>query len=963
MKTFFTLLIGLVLLSNQTVAQTAIDKTTGTSEAFVAISFEEIEEAAKTHDPINLREFRKPNPVVYRFDPEIDPALIIYEEQPGQIEPAVMRETSPMPNADFEGLDDSGNSIPPDVHGAAGPDHLMVTLNTQVRIQDRQGNNLSTMTLGSFWLSLPGSGTFDPKIVYDHYEDRWIFVACAGSEPGSSRIYLGVTENSDPTGTWFLYSYIADADNIVWFDYPSIGFNKKWIAVSGNMFGGANYRTVYVFDKHALYAGTPNSPYTRFATTQGFTIVPAYTFDNEVEELYMVSTGNGNQGGSGFIQQWKISGETENPQLTMMGFIGTPNPWSGWAGQNGDFLPQLGSAQKINSVDHRMWNVVYRNEKIWATHHIFLPAGNPNRTAVQWWELSTDGEVLQRGRIDDPTGEMSYAYSSIAVNAFEDIVIGHNNFSANQYASSAYSFRAHFDPPNSIRTSYQYKDGLAPYYKTFGGGRNRWGDYSATMVDPVNDVDFWVLQEYADTPLGNDRWGTWWAYLQIPFQTEPEFVADETLIPAGEIINFTDLTAGVPQTWEWHFEGGDPETSTEQHPQGILFANEGSFTVTLTTTNDFGTNTISKENYITTSTTLLPEVAFEAEAVLVCTGQTVKFYDQTNYLPREWEWTFTPSTVSFMNGTNAFSQHPEVRFDEADVYSVTLLASNLNGSVSETVFEMIRVGGLEMPYSQQFESLSFDDEGWTVENPDNQITWETIEVGGLNEITTAAFVDFYNYMAIGRRDRLISPPLDLRNFSNMNLTFKHAYAQRNANYSDSLIVYISDNCGQNWTRLFADAENGSGNFATHPLTDGFIPQNVWDWCGVEWGAGCITLNLNEYVGQTDIRIAFETFSFFGNPLYITDIRLGPTVNLDDHETYSAGIRLFPNPTDGRLTVRSATGQLEKVEILTATGLVVFRNENIDNQELNVNLTGLAKGVYIVKTSLAGQVYTERLMLK
>ena len=44
------------------------------------------------------------------------------------------------------------------------------------------------------------------------------------------------------------------------------------------------------------------------------------------------------------------------------------------------------------------------------------------------------------------------------------------------------------------------KAGEAPYQTIDGVGRNRWGDYSYTSVDPVNDIDFWTIQEYAASP-------------------------------------------------------------------------------------------------------------------------------------------------------------------------------------------------------------------------------------------------------------------------------------------------------------------------------------------------------------------------------------------------------------------------------------------------------------------------------
>jgi hypothetical protein len=36
------------------------------------------------------------------------------------------------------------------------------------------------------------------------------------------------------------------------------------------------------------------------------------------------------------------------------------------------------------------------------------------------------------------------------------------------------------------------------------GGSNRWGDYSATVVDPTDPNRFWTIQEIA---IGNNNWG------------------------------------------------------------------------------------------------------------------------------------------------------------------------------------------------------------------------------------------------------------------------------------------------------------------------------------------------------------------------------------------------------------------------------------------------------------------------
>ena len=102
-----------------------------------------------------------------------------------------------------------------------------------------------------------------------------------------------------------------------------------------------------------------------------------------------------------------------------------------------------------------------------------------------------------------------------------DVLIGYSRFSADQYASANYAFRYGSDPAGTLNDDTVLKAGEASYYKIFRT-MNRWGDYSATVVDPVNDRDLWTIQEYAETPIsGSDRWGTWWGMIPVDLDTTP----------------------------------------------------------------------------------------------------------------------------------------------------------------------------------------------------------------------------------------------------------------------------------------------------------------------------------------------------------------------------------------------------------------------------------------------------------
>jgi hypothetical protein len=115
----------------------------------------------------------------------------------------------------------------------------MVALNGRVRILSRAGVEISSVTLNAFFQSrlvTPQSYAYDPKLFYDPGAQRWVLVACADADRATASFLISASTTSDPTGTWRHYSFDVDAANQVWNDYPSVGFNKDWIAVSFNMF-------------------------------------------------------------------------------------------------------------------------------------------------------------------------------------------------------------------------------------------------------------------------------------------------------------------------------------------------------------------------------------------------------------------------------------------------------------------------------------------------------------------------------------------------------------------------------------------------------------------------------------------------------------------------------------------------------------------------------------------------------
>ncbi|MBI5652932.1 MAG: hypothetical protein HZC40_21160 [Chloroflexi bacterium] len=446
-----------------------------------------------------------------------------------EIAPArIPRDLSPAPENSFLALSDNNAIIPPDTMGAVGTAHLVTMLNSEVRIQDKSGTDITTLSLGAFWGK---SAPFDPRVVYDPFQNRWIAVVAADARATTSSVCFAVSESSSPTAGWYQACLDVSASNTLWADFPAIGFNKDWIIVTVNlvpMISGSWQGLVYAIHKTNFYAGAFEAYFWSDASTPLFQ-VPALMYDNSLDVVYLIE----NLGdAAGTLRKSLVTGTSGANLGLTIGTALVPSALGGWAEPQGDVLPQVGGARSIDVIDARIHNAVARTingvTSLWCTNNIGLPAGGaPTRYAAQWWELDANpysSTIYQQGRVQDPTATVSnggyhYAYPSLAVNRDGDMLIGFSRFSAFEFVSAAYAFRYSTDSANTTRDPIVFKAGEGYYEKTFGRGSNRWGDYSSAAVDPVNDINFWTIQEYAATPFGfgdgAGRWGTWWGYVKL----------------------------------------------------------------------------------------------------------------------------------------------------------------------------------------------------------------------------------------------------------------------------------------------------------------------------------------------------------------------------------------------------------------------------------------------------------------
>lgn len=83
----------------------------------------------------------------------------------------------------------------------------------------------------------------------------------------------------------------------------------------------------------------------------------------------------------------------------------------------------------------------------------------------------------------------------------------------------------------------------------------------------------------------------------IPSLISADFTVSDDSICKEESVQFTDLSYGNPTSWSWSFEGGTPETSTEQNPI-VTYNTSGNYDVELTISDGTSFSTLLQPDYI-----------------------------------------------------------------------------------------------------------------------------------------------------------------------------------------------------------------------------------------------------------------------------------------------------------------------------------------------------------------------------
>jgi PKD repeat protein len=345
-------------------------------------------------------------------------------------------------------------------------------------------------------------------------------------------------------------------------------------------------------------------------------------------------------------------------------------------------------------------------------------------------------------------------------------------------------------------------------------------------------------------------------------------------------------------------------------------------------------------------TNVAPTPAFTANYTSVCVGSTVTLTDKSTFNPTAWQWTITPNTFTYVNGTTAASQNPEVQFSAIGAYSVQLNASNAFGVDSLSLSSYINVvAPASITLTEDFQGSTWPPAGWRVESAGNAITWEPVFniIGSSGVTTNATYINNFDYSPVGGQDGFARIEVNLGSAVSPMMTFDVAYARANAFANDGLRIDISTDCGATYT------PSGYLKQGLQLATTVNTPQPFVPTAGAQWRND--TLNLAAYVGQT-VSLKFVNISASGNNLYLDNINIADITGINE-TALNASVNIYPNPSSDGLFTITIDGAIDADATFILTDiqgkLLESKTERVGTSyKSKVNLSGRDKGVYILE---------------
>lgn len=479
---------------------------------------------------------------------------------------------------------------PPDPSGAVSGSQVIVATNGNIKIFAKPGlTDAPVVTPKGYSRAMAKSELFipldvffspvlpakssisDPHIRYDRLSKRWFVVAIEVNQAvENNSVLLAISDgdkiNSSSDFIYYsfnssLFPYDSTAPYAPFFDFPTLGMDKNSVVIGGNQFGYDSITNVgYVIDKKKLLRDQ--------LVVYPFELGVADFITGDVRGMYTPQGVYNDDplskrsffAGTSYYQDALVLASIEYNSKTQPHLASTYTiPIEPFNNPRDNSHP--GSMVPLQQNDTRLLQAeIHKNKNnnlssLWTSHAIgvsqsghFIAGSDSDfvregRTGSRWYQVNDiyyKPRLNQVGTLHDESEKsgrraVQYFNPTIAANGQGHAVLGGTTDAFNQYLNVFVAEHYYGDTKGTLTGPVKATNTTAIYapYIDFGYGSHyyieRWGDFSQTVVDPMDDQTIWTFQEYANV---DDSYGVRAVQVKAPPAATP--------LPIGNLSNNTD---------------------------------------------------------------------------------------------------------------------------------------------------------------------------------------------------------------------------------------------------------------------------------------------------------------------------------------------------------------------------------------------------------------------------------------
>jgi len=425
---------------------------------------------------------------------------------------------------------DVGSSCfaPPDTQVAAGFNEIVELSNNTMRVFSKGGAVLQTNDLTPFFFASTDQTATDGKVVFDSGAGRYYMVDLLVNNPSAptgSQVKLAVSQSSDPTAGWCVYTFgfFTRTDGTV-LDQPKLGFSDDKIMMTENENGGTP-EDFDILQKSDVLAGCSSVAGTGFSNS-AFNLMPVISLSSTAD-MFAVYNFNScflficNQNAGILDITGTPAGGNVTVNETDKGINGLNTPPQGVQ----PAFPSGGTAP-IDTSDNRYSTAVFQFGHIWAGADDACNPGDGNHACMRFDEFDATNGFNVLADLEIGSNGQDLYYPAISLDSSGNIffvytVSSSTMFPTVQTGATSLPFGSSYPAINNF-------SGDSTYQCTFcknndGSLRPRWGDFSGAGQDPNNSSTIWLAGEFGATSSlgqGSNGWSTGIVALtfDIPFE-------------------------------------------------------------------------------------------------------------------------------------------------------------------------------------------------------------------------------------------------------------------------------------------------------------------------------------------------------------------------------------------------------------------------------------------------------------